>query len=220
MLVQNKDVVVNAPVDATVFEAAFAKAIAHPIRLRALEILNERTESPSSIARELELPVANVSYHVLRLLQLGVIEEAETRHVRGAIEHRYRAKVRPSFEQGDMDALTPSEQRAVAREAVRVIAGDLLSASSAGDFTRERAGEDTDMAETHLSISGLQLDVEGWDYISGRLRDVLDEAHAVQAAAQDRLANGEQGGRAVAAHVVMGFYERERPGLLPGRSGA
>lgn len=40
------------------------KALAHPIRVRALQLLEGRTLTPKQIAAELELPLENVSYHV------------------------------------------------------------------------------------------------------------------------------------------------------------
>lgn len=203
----------STSIDAPIYEAAFAKAIAHPVRLQALAILNERTASPSEIARELDLPVANVSYHVTRLLALKMIEEVETRHVRGAVEHRYRAMVRLAFEQGEWNELTDKQKHQVGLEAVRVIAADLLGASGAGDFLRK---PDDGMEELHLHISALSLDVEGWNHVSQGIRRVYEEAFALQAAANARREAGAETSRPVTAHLVMALYERDRLGLLPG----
>lgn len=68
------------------------KALAHPLRVRALAILTEREASPSELAEELNEPLGNVSYHVRLLHDLGLIELVGTTPRRGAIEHHYRAR--------------------------------------------------------------------------------------------------------------------------------
>ena len=68
------------------------KALAHPLRVRALAILTEREASPSELAEELDEPLGNVSYHVRLLHDLGLIELVGTTPRRGAIEHHYRAR--------------------------------------------------------------------------------------------------------------------------------
>ena len=67
------------------------KAMSHPLRMRILDRLIASTASPSAIATDLGEPLGNVSYHVKILLRYGAIELVETRPVRGALEHVYRA---------------------------------------------------------------------------------------------------------------------------------
>jgi DNA-binding transcriptional ArsR family regulator len=67
------------------------KALSHPLRWRILETLGEGPASPAMIATELGEPLGNVSYHVKILLQHDAVELVETRAVRGALEHVYRA---------------------------------------------------------------------------------------------------------------------------------
>ena len=73
-------------------ESHAVKALAHPLRVRALAILTERDASPSELAEELGEPLGNVSYHVRLLHELGLIELVRTTPRRGAIEHHYRAR--------------------------------------------------------------------------------------------------------------------------------
>ena len=73
-------------------EPHVVKALAHPLRVRALAILTEREASPSELADELDEPLGNVSYHVRLLHDLGLIELVGTTPRRGAIEHHYRAR--------------------------------------------------------------------------------------------------------------------------------
>jgi len=71
------------------------KALAHPLRFRILEQLAAGPASPSAIAEALGEPLGNVSYHVKILLQYEAIELVETRPVRGALEHFYKAIAGP-----------------------------------------------------------------------------------------------------------------------------
>src|SRR3989442_3066417 len=71
------------------------KALSHPIRSRALMILNERVASPSEIADELDESLGVVAYHMRTLEQLGCIELVRRAQRRGAVEHYYRALERP-----------------------------------------------------------------------------------------------------------------------------
>jgi DNA-binding transcriptional ArsR family regulator len=69
-----------------------AKALAHPLRVAALAVLEERTASPSEIAAELGASLGQVSYHVRTLARYGLVTLVETRPKRGALEHYYRAE--------------------------------------------------------------------------------------------------------------------------------
>ena len=73
------------------------------MRVRALEVLNERVASPSELAKELGEPLGNVAYHVKILEENDAIELVRTAPVRGALEHFYRAKVRPWFDAVELD---------------------------------------------------------------------------------------------------------------------
>ena len=69
----------------------YVRALGHPLRVRILAILEERTASAVELARMLSADIGVVAYHVRKLHQLGLIElERETR-VRGAIQRHYRA---------------------------------------------------------------------------------------------------------------------------------
>src|SRR5918998_6641238 len=71
------------------------KALAHPIRMKILTILDERTATPKDLAEALGLPLENVSYHVRTLKDFGFIKLEKTRQVRGAVEHHYKLAARP-----------------------------------------------------------------------------------------------------------------------------
>lgn len=74
------------------------KAMSHPMRAAILRILAERTASPAEMARELREELSNVSYHAKQLVKFECAELVETRVVRGALEHFYRATEQPLIE--------------------------------------------------------------------------------------------------------------------------
>lgn len=74
------------------------KAMSHPTRAAILRILTERTASPAEMARELGEELSNVSYHAKQLVKFECAELVETRVVRGALEHFYRATEQPLIE--------------------------------------------------------------------------------------------------------------------------
>ena len=70
------------------------KALAHPLRVEILTILNERMASPNELSKELEEGLSQVSYHVKVLKDFECIEMVKTEPRRGAVEHYYRATAR------------------------------------------------------------------------------------------------------------------------------
>lgn len=196
---------------ASTHAAAIAKALAHPVRMRALELLNEGPTSPSAIARDLDMPIANVAYHVSQLHRAGLIEVEAERAVRGAVEHVYRVTSWLRFSQDDLDALDEPERASVQAEAVRAIVADHLSAVARGDVLRRRG--------TQLMISAFELDEQAWEVLSARLDELMDEAHALEVAARQRLAAGEAGGAGVSAHLSLSLYDVDRHGRLARFSG-
>ncbi|MGO4535743.1 helix-turn-helix domain-containing protein [Leifsonia sp. 2MCAF36] len=65
------------------------RLVAHPLRLRLLSLLTGRTMSAAEAARELAETQANVSYHMRRLADGGLLELVDETAVRGGIAKRY-----------------------------------------------------------------------------------------------------------------------------------
>lgn len=160
-----------------------AKAMAHPVRARALQILNERIASPSDIAKELELPVANVSYHVNTLLRLQCIEEVDTHVVRGAIEHMYRALRRPLAELEDVAAMPDNVRNALCVEVYNDAVAEARAALAAG--TAERR------PDVYWSTNKGLLDDEAFRNVHDILRSAFAAIESEREAARERLASGE-----------------------------
>ena len=124
------------------------------MRARILGILDERVASPNEIAEMIDERLPNVSYHVRALLDLGCIELVDTAQRRGAIEHYYKAIVRPFFSDRDWKRLPRPGRQAISDVALRVIWEDVSTAMKAGTFDAR--------ADRHLSHNDVVLDEKGW----------------------------------------------------------
>src|SRR5204862_7829579 len=59
----------------------YVKAISHPLRVRILAMLQERTASPSQLSEWLGATLGTTAYHVRALHKLGLIELADETRV-------------------------------------------------------------------------------------------------------------------------------------------
>ena len=112
--------------------ARLIKAMGHPLRFRLLLRLNEGAASPSTLARELDEPLGNVAYHVKILLEQDAIELVDTRPVRGAIEHVYRAVSRPYFGEDHWAELPLSVRQTMLDENLQRMWEHVAEAAKAG----------------------------------------------------------------------------------------
>jgi DNA-binding transcriptional ArsR family regulator len=174
-----------------------AKALSHPMRARILGILDERVASPNEMAEMLEERLPNVSYHVRALLDLGCIELVDTAQRRGAIEHSYRAIVRPFFSDRDWKRLPRSGRQTISDAALKVIWDDVSEALSSGTFESR--------SDRHLSHNDVVLDDEGWQEVAKLLNGMISEVHRIESASAKRLkGTGDDG---IPATVVAMQFE-------------
>jgi len=173
-----------------------AKALSHPMRARILGILNERVASPNEIAELIHERLPNVSYHVRALLDLGCIELVSTAQRRGAIEHYYRAMVRPFFSDSDWKRLPRSGRQAISDVALQIIWEDVSEAIKAGTFEQR--------SDRHLSHSALVLDEQGWKEMRKLFAGALAELEKIESKSAERLRRSEEQGIGTTA-VLMHF---------------
>ncbi|MGH2822844.1 MAG: helix-turn-helix domain-containing protein [Thermoleophilaceae bacterium] len=182
---------------AGVVDRRLAKALSHPLRAHVLAILNERVASPNQIANELEEPLGNVSYHVKTLAELGCIELVRTEPRRGAIEHFYRAVVRPFFSDKDWKRLPPSARQGISDATLQLIWEDTSDALNAGTFDRR--------VDRHLSRSRLALDDQGWEEVNELLLETMNRVVEIEAESAKRRA--VDGGSGFNTKVVLMHFE-------------
>ena len=153
------------------------KALAHPLRERILQALNEDVASPAQLARALDEPLGNVSYHVKILLECEAIELVRTAPVRGAIEHFYRATMRSYLSDDDWEALPLSIRRGSDSQNLRRIWEDVAAAVEEGGFDDHR---------THISWTQLDFDEEGHAKFAEALDAFLASALEIQGDVRNR----------------------------------
>jgi Helix-turn-helix domain len=160
-----------------------AKALAHPLRVQLLAGLNEGVASPNELAKKLNEPLTNVSYHVRMLHDLGCIELVDTEPRRGALEHYYRAIVRPFFSDRDWKRLPKNTRGSISDATLQLVWDDAAEAIKTGLFDERE--------DRHLSRSVLCVDEQGWDQLNDLLAQTLDQAMQIQADSASRAAKAD-----------------------------
>jgi DNA-binding transcriptional ArsR family regulator len=178
-----------------------AKALSHPMRTRILAILNERVASPNEIAEMIDERLPNVSYHVRALLELGCIELVSTAQRRGAIEHYYRALVRPFFSDRDWKRLPRSGRQAVSDLTLQMVWDDASGAIKKGTFESR--------SDRHLSRTPMTVDEQGWEELNSLLRETHARAEAIGTKSAKRVAKSKEAG--IPTMLVMMHFETPEP---------
>ena len=174
----------------------YVRALGHPLRVRILAILEERTASAVELARILDADIGVVAYHVRKLNQLGVIElERETR-VRGAIQRHYRAHERPRISDDAWEQAPPVAKQAAVDAALLQIYDYGRASNAAGGFDRRDA---------HITRTALRLDTEGWEKLARSLRRVLEEVAEIEQEVAAREAAGKAEALEDVGLVLMQF---------------
>ena len=172
------------------------KALAHPLRVEILTILNERMASPNELSKELEEGLSQVSYHVKVLKDFECIEMVKTEPRRGAVEHYYRATARAFLSDSDWKKLPDSIKPGMSAAFVKMLINDVISAMTGGSFD---AREDR-----HVSWTPGLVDEQGWDESVDLLGGTLKAIMKIYDGSARRLAkSGEVGIPATA--ILMGF---------------
>jgi len=172
------------------------KALAHPLRVEILTILNERMASPNELSKELEEGLSQVSYHVKVLKDFECIEMVKTEPRRGAVEHYYRATARAFLTDSDWKTLPASVKPGVSASVIQIVLDEVVGAIKGGTFD---AREDR-----HLSWTPGVVDEQGWSESVDLVNETLERAIAIQAASAKRLAKSSEEG-IPAVTVLMNF---------------
>jgi DNA-binding transcriptional ArsR family regulator len=180
----------------------YLKAIAHPLRIRILAMLSERSASPVQLAGKLDATLGTVAYHVRTLYNLGLLELVDTRQRRGATEHYYRARPRPRFSDGAWDALAPVAKQRLLSAMLQQIGQFTSASAAAGGFDR---------ADSHITRASFRLDDQGWTELAEATKTWLAQADRIEEAATKRLADaGDAHGTApptIDAGLVLMLFE-------------
>jgi DNA-binding transcriptional ArsR family regulator len=177
------------------------KALAHPIRVRALQLLEGRTLTPKQIAAELDLPLENVSYHVRTLAKFGLIKlERRRMGRRGAVEHLYRTASRPRITAETWEQLPEFVKEAMMGAILGQVVHLATAALSHEGFSRP---------DSQLSRRPVVVDEEGFSEISAIVSKALDDVSAAEERAGGRLERANHDD--IRATVVAMLFESAPP---------
>lgn len=173
------------------------KAVSHPLRARALAILNERVASPKEIHELLDVPLGNVSYHIRVLEDLGCIELVKTEPRRGATEHFYRGMTRSFLNDESWAALSPDAKGGVSVAGLKMINDASKAALLAETFDSRD--------DRHLSCTPVNLDEEGWEETMALLSETLERVITIQSESAGRQAKADEPMSIRATISLLGF---------------
>jgi len=174
----------------------YAKALAHPLRVRILAMLDERDSSPVQLAEHLDATLGTVAYHVRTLERLGLIEMVATHQRRGATEHVYAAREHPGFSSRAWMNTDPKTKHMMIASTLSQIGEYATQSAAAGGFDHE---------QSNVSRHALELDAEGFGELAEATRRWQEEIARIRNSATDRLnANSET---PIDAGVVLLMFE-------------
>jgi hypothetical protein len=135
-------------------KASLAAIVSHPLRARVLGFLNEFTASPKQMATVFGKEVGQVNYQVEVLLEMEKIELVETRPVRGATEHFYRAVERPWVNLPEWEKLGQAERNEFSMHVSQLGFADAAAALATETFSAR-----TDNVFSRFPVA---VDEQGW----------------------------------------------------------
>lgn len=192
--------------------------LGHPLRVRILEIINERDISPSRFVDEGLEPkgitftsrvhaLSHVSYHFRELEKAGCVEVVETVQRRGAIEHIYHGTARVEFTTKEFGEIPKEQRRNMSRAAIRALVARVDGAMSADTFDSR--------ADRFLVVMPLELDSRGWNEFISLLDHCYSEVKRINDDSKDRLSDSNDEVMP-ATYGMLGFPSPQPPRLPSG----
>jgi DNA-binding transcriptional ArsR family regulator len=179
----------------------YVKALSHPLRVRILALLQERTASPRELAEWLDATLGTVSYHVRTLHDFGLIELVKTTQVRGAIAHHYKATIRPTVDDAAWASAPPIAKQAAVGATLQTVDDYARASAAAGGFDR---------GEAHLSRTNLRLDAKGWAAAAKASQKLIAELAKIEETAAKRIEKDPTAAGTSDAAVVVMLFEAIR----------
>jgi hypothetical protein len=191
--------------------ASLAEAIRHPLRVRILEVVNERAMAPVDFVKGgyadfyfgHRPDVSHIAYHFRELADFGCLEPVAWRKARGSVATTYRGTARGELGEEAWAELPEEEKRAIARASAQGLFARINGAFMADTFLRPGH---------RLSWAAMQLDERGWEDIGDILALAFHSLGAVGDDSRKRLAEaGEKGLAATAAILLVGSPDPRAP---------
>jgi DNA-binding transcriptional ArsR family regulator len=187
------------------------KALAHPLRIEILAILNDRMASPNELSKELEEGLSQVSYHVKVLRDFEMIEMLKTEPRRGAVEHYYRASEKVFIPSWMLKLAPKSAQRSIWGDVLADIEQDVGTSLETGTFDKRPdlvVGRDSRILDGKAREDAEELAAE-----------FHERYEALGVEASERRANGEGDGESIpTTAAVLIFGSAEGKNLKPSKA--
>jgi hypothetical protein len=184
--------------------------LAHPTRVRLLEVANERAISPIQFVHAYVRPtpgdaeaekraLSHVSYHFRFLHRAGCVEIVDRIPRRGSLENVYRAGEGIFFTSEEAAAMSRPKRRQASRTILQGLLARAEGAIQTDTFDRR--------PDSHLTWNSLNLDERGWSELTRVLDRTFDAAERIGRQAEARLAkSGEE-----PLHATYGLLGFESP---------
>jgi DNA-binding transcriptional ArsR family regulator len=185
-------------------EMTLGALVAHPLRSQCLTLLADRTASPAEISIELGENLGNVSYHIRKLWKGGAVEIVEEKPVRGAMEHFYRAVVRPMFTDEQIAEASLEDRAVFAKQALSLLAANATSSLEEGTFVQR--------PDYYITRVPMRVDESGWKEMNELYEQTLERIFEIQNASADRLGKTDETGFPIVAfNTFFEMPERKKP---------
>jgi hypothetical protein len=168
--------------------AATASAmLRHPLRVRILEVANERDVSPVQFLREGLSPpgdygLSHISHHFNELEKGGCLRVVKLIPRRGSVEHVYRGVARAFFSDDEWEnKLSEADRRKVTKTVLQGLMARADGAILAGTLDKR--------LDRHLSWLAMPIDEQGWDELTALQAETLIRAEEIRVEAGERLAS-------------------------------
>ncbi len=147
------------------------RALAHPTRLRMLELLRREPLSASELARRLEIRFGSARFHLQQLVRGGLAHPAGDRRVRGGLELLFSA---PEEVRVDIDPAEPATTAAMHHALVAELGRRLRSAAT----DQRRGDSDVDV----VSLREVRLTPDGREEAQRIAAEALRQIRALDTA--------------------------------------
>lgn len=156
-----------------------ATALSHPLRAKALALLNERAAAPSELAERMGEDVNNVSYHVRVLADLGLAEVVKReKGKRATMKTIYRGTTRMLLDDDVWPTLTKETRTGISIKIVEETIERTRAALEAGTFDAKD--------DRHAFNWKLDLDEQGWAELAEAGVDYFERVKQIEVDAANR----------------------------------
>jgi len=180
------------------FETQIARAFGHPLRVRIMEILNERDAAPTDVSKISGVHASNLNYHFGILEECDCIELVERIPVRGAVKHVYRSKQPTMLADLAWTSLSRDVRSEISRTVLNNSMRRLSDAFAAATFDRRE--------DRHLSLQTISVDWEAWEELGSLMDATMKQVAEIEKGAAARASEAD----CFPATVTLISYESPR----------